>query len=72
MIDLIIYTSNASCTHEQDNKYSSICNPMSLVSSDGTVGGDNSDFVHYRTELVALGLIVLSSSGGLAGYAPIV
>ena len=45
---------------------------MSLVSSDGTVGGDNSDFVHYRTELVALGLIVLSASGGLAGRTPIV
>ena len=69
---MIDYTPNASCIHGQDSKYSGVCNPIPLVSSDGAVGGDDSDFVHYRTEFVALGLSVLSLSGGLASNAPIV
>ena len=77
-IDLIVCTSNASWIHKQDNKHSSICNPISLVSSDGVlgvgdgVGGDNSDFVHYRTEVVALELNALSTSGGFPAHIPVV
>ena len=61
-----IYTSSASCMHKQDNRYSRVWNSISLV------GGDYSDFTHYRTEVIALGLSMPSSSGGLAGYTPVV
>ena len=64
-IDLIVCTANASYIHEQDNKDSRVWNSIYLV------GGDESDFAHYRTEFIALGLNMLSPNGGLAGYAPI-
>ena len=53
-------------------KHSSIFNSISLASGDGTVGGDDSDLVHYSTKFILLGLKVLSAGGGLPGRAPII
>ena len=51
---------------KKNNKYSRVWSSVSLV------GGDDGDLVHYCTEVIALGLNVLSTSGGLASYALIV
>lgn len=71
-INLIVHASNTSYVHEQDNKYSGVCNPIFLVGGDSTVGGNNSDFLHYCTEIVVLGLNMPSVSGRYPRSVPIV
>ena len=61
-----VYTPNANVIHEQNGKYSRVWNSISLVS------GDDSDLVHYRTEVTAPELNALSSSSGLASHTLIV
>ena len=58
--------------HEKNNRNSSILNTISLASGDGTSGGNDGNLVHYCAEFVVLGLCVLSASGGLPGWVPIV
>ena len=50
----------ASCVHKQDKRDSMVCGSIHLTS------GDNGDLVHYRPELLALALNMLSVNGGLA------
>ena len=51
-----------------DEHHSSIFNSISPVGG----GGDGGDFIHYRTEVVALGLRTLSASRGLSGWVPFI
>ena len=41
-----------------NNKYSGVCGPISLASSDGAMSGDDGDLVHDRAELILFGLYV--------------
>jgi len=67
-----VHTSNTNFVRGQDKKHLSVFNSISLASGDGAIGGDDSDFVHYRTELVPFGLNMLSASGRLPSRVPIV
>ena len=61
-----VYTPNANAFHEQNDKYSRAWNSIPLVSS------DDGDLVHYRIEVIALGLNALSPSGELTSYTLVV
>jgi len=51
-------------TNRTNRNPSSVFNPIPLTS------GDGSDFGHYRAEIIALRLRVVSVSGGLPGRVP--
>jgi len=66
------FTTYTDLIHGRGNKHSSIFNSISLASGDGTVGGDDSDLVHYSTKFILLGLKVSDTGGGLPGRVPII